>query len=247
MLMQIAEYLSKVLDGMEQGISRVANALPVLVRQEVTAKANQKLDSTRDDYLNALKTHYSQSVLVVELDADNWIANAVETGRTAWDMRSTHLKSPKTKISRMGYRYMHIPVPQTKTGTKTKTQAGMELQDKIREALKRPSFAPPKAQTRRDGTVAVSEAIMSADPEVQGLHRIRRYADSEAWKSGGRPLSSQFVLFRTMSENPASRSQWAHPGIRAANIFQDVQRWSDTILPMIVEKIIDDAILESLK
>jgi hypothetical protein len=246
-LSDIIKQLNKLIQGFETGITNVANALPLLVRQEFAAQANKKLDSTRDAYMNALTIGYSSTVLVVELDRESWIANSVETGCSAFDMKQSHLQSQKAKMSQRGYKYMSIPLEQTKTGKRSGTEAGQALQDKIREALKRPNFTLSSVDSRKDGTVAVTEAIQTADPAVRGLYRVRQYGSMDSYKMGGRPKSSQFVLFRTMSENPDSKSKWEHPGIQPANIFADVQGWVDAVLPDVINKIMDESISRALE
>lgn len=142
---------------------------------------------------------------------------------------------------------MSIPIPHTKTGRAATTDEGKRIQTKIREALKKPTFGGAKLSVNPDGTIASMEQLVSSDPELKGLYRVRRYASSEAYKSGQRPKSSQFVLFRTMSEKPNAKGKWEHPGLRRLNAFGDLQVWVDTVLPGMIADIMDQAIKESLR
>jgi hypothetical protein len=247
MIKEVVDQLQKVVTGLERGVSAAMEALPLLVRQEISARAQNKLDSTYQEYMNAVSVGYEGSILVVELDSQSKLANMLELGADAFSMKEGHLQSPKAKTSAQGWKYISIPIPQTKTGRKAKTESGQAIQDKIRAALERPSFGAPKVSVRPDGTVSSTEKLLTDDPSVKGLYRVRKYGQADAFRAGDRPLSSQFVLFRTISNRPDAKGQWQHPGFRPLNIFRDVESWGRTSLPDILSEIIDKAVAEALK
>jgi hypothetical protein len=140
---------------------------------------------------------------------------------------------------------MRIAIPKdTKGGQASDRAESMDLQAKIRTALERPQFGPAKIRPSRDGTIAITEKVGGA---VSGLYRVRRFASMADYKGGGYARATQYVMFRTVSENPAAVGKWDHPGIRGVHIFQQVDAWADTILPHIVEKMIDDTIKKALE
>jgi hypothetical protein len=247
MIKEVVEQLQRVVTGLERGITAAMEVMPILIRQEISTRAQNNLDSTYQEYMNAVTAGYEGTTLVVELDPKSKLANMLELGADAFSMKEGHLKSQKAKTSAQGFKYMSIPIPQNKTGRNAKTESGQAIQAKIRAALERPSFGAPKLSVRPDGTLSSSEKLLTDDPDVKGLYRVRKYGTPDAYKTGARPLSSQFVLFRTISNNPAAKGQWQHPGFRPLNIFQDVEAWSRSTLPDILSDIIDKAVQEMLK
>lgn len=96
MIKEIAAYVGAV----EIGAQKFLASVPLLTKQHITTLAKNKLQSSRETYLNALKVNMTNFVLVFELDEDDWLANAVENGAPGWDMKQTHLKGPKVKTSK---------------------------------------------------------------------------------------------------------------------------------------------------
>jgi hypothetical protein len=100
-----------------------------------------------------------------------------------------------------------------------------------------------------DGTIIESQKILTDDPMLQGFYRTRRFDSPEAYHGKARP-PWQHVLFRTMSENPLSASQWNHPGIQPAHILRAVDRWLNQNLSNLLDSFIDaeiNAINERMK
>jgi len=245
MFEELIDKCQRVMQGLENGLSACLESIPLLVRQEINTRATRQLDSTKSEYLNALSSGYEGDIYVVELKEEAKLANMLEKGCSEFDLKVGLLKSPKAKMSKQGNKYIHVPMPQNKTGRDATTDKGQALQTKIRAALERPSFAKAKIALRPDGTVSSMEQVISSDPETQGLYRVRKFASMEAYKAGGRPHSTQHVLFRTVSENSKPGS-WQHPGLRAQNILGQTQQWCDSVLPEMLASIIDESLKKAL-
>lgn len=242
----ILDYLNQLLGVLENSVAQCIAAAPVYVRQEFQSQVNRKLKSSAEEYMAALKIEtLNDGVIEVTLNPDNFLAMAAEEGASAWDMKTTHLKSPKTKISKNGHKYLVIPIQQLKSTVTSGTERGQALQEKIKTLLNdsgtiyKPTTRSP-FQVKNSPYVQTMERVMSSDPELQGLMRVRQWNSMEHAQSGKSPRMSQFVLFRVMSDNPNQKDRWKHPGIKARHIFRGVELWSNSVLPELLSKIIEN-------
>lgn len=223
-LLSLAEFLQNYANAIGAGFEKFVQSTPVFTRQFMERQTRKKLTSTRDAYMEAVKVKLAQNVLVVELDKDNWIANAVESGVSSFDMKDKHLKSPKAKISKAGYRYMVIPIGKQKDGTGGKTQKSQDFQAKVNQALANNKFGLKRLKAMVGGKIMETQEVLSDDVGLGGFYRFRTFETAEAYHSGSRP-QWQHVLFRVMSENPASKSTWEHPGIEPVHIMRDTENF----------------------
>lgn len=214
--------------AMRKGLDKFTGMLPILVEQKIHQLASEKLNSTRDAFLEAVKVDMTNYLLVVEIEEDDWLANAVESGADPFTMKDKHLRSPKAKRGKPGkdgksYRYMRIPIGKKAGGPGGSTNKSQEFQKKINQVMQKPSFGMSKFKSMIDGSVVESQQVLTNDPDMQGLYRTRSF-DSAADMGQKRPTWN-LIMFRTMSENPNSKSKWEHPGIKPANILQETEQW----------------------
>jgi len=227
--------LHKVLKGLEQGVEAAIVATPRLFQQELDTFVVRKLDLTADEFLNSVDIYWDGGAIVVEIDDDNWLANALETGVEGWDMKETHLNSPKAKFSSQGWKYLTIPIekfPSSRGGGTSKSQYYHNL---VKEALVDPAFTTPKMKMSLDGTVGTSERLITEKKDLGGFYRMKRYKDQELKK----PISTQFIMFRTMSNHPKQKDKWLHPGLRGINSFEHLEIWSQTQYGVLIENMLD--------
>lgn len=267
-LLNIAIFIQQYVDAIQTGVNNTAAMLPTLVEQHIETQAKNKLHSTRDNYMSALNVKMDNLVLIVELDKDNWLACAVEEGVKGWDMNNPpngkgHLSGPNAKISKKGYRYVHIGMGK-EAGKKPGPMAserGQRIQQKINEAMKRPQIVPGRfgnlsqLHTKMGskfmpgvlpgGKIVESQKIATADSEISGLYRTRIFSNSEEFyqkqaSKRGMPKWT-LTMFRTMSDNPAAK-HWIHPGIQGVKIFQDTEQWVNQLVGPLLESNITKAL-----
>jgi hypothetical protein len=65
---------------------------------------------------------------------------------------------------------------------------------------------------------------------MKGLTRVREYKEAGAAK----PTSSAYFTFRTASEKQDPQKHWFHPGKHGANIFRDLDQWTDQQMNTII-------------
>lgn len=243
-LVKAVEYIQKYAEAVKNGVKNFAEALPIYARQHIETTAKRKLDSSRKDYIDALSVKMENYILYIELDPSNWLANAVESGAAPFDMRPGLLDAKNTKVSKKGFRYTRVPLGKDPNSTGPKgTKKGQDIQDRIKEALLKPKFEKMGVKSMRDGTIVQSQKVVHKDPKIQGLYRTRKFSSPSEFHSGKKP-KWQYVMFRTISNNPNSESfkGWQHPGIKPHRIFQDTETWLNQAVDILLEGFIESEI-----
>lgn len=230
------EYMRNIANAISTGVEKFVRSVPLYTKQQLKAETRKRLNTTADHFTAHTKVKLTDYVLIVQLDRDDWLTNALESGVGAFDMKKM-LKSNRAKTSKAGFRYMSIPIGKSKDATPG-TEKGREFQKKINEVLAAPKFGMRKLSTLMNGTVVESQQILTSDPMIKGLYRTRQFESAEAYHSGRKKPAWQHVMFRTMSENPMSLSKWEHPGIKPANILRAVNTWLDLNLEPLLESFV---------
>lgn len=237
-LVEMINDMREIAQALDQGIRGLILATPRLVQQEIDSYVTKTLDTTVDEFLNATDVYWDQGTIVVEIDDDNWLANALETGVEGWDMKDTHLKSPKAKWSKEGFKYMVIPMEKHPSSRGGGTKKSQMYHQAITEALKNPSYHPSTFKMDVDGTIGTMERLSTTNPLLSGFYRVRRYEDQKGYNEA-KPKSTQFIMFRTMSSKPSQANKWIHPGIRGIKMMDHLEQWSISEYHMIAERFLE--------
>lgn len=237
-LLKTLEYVQGAVASVDRGLKNFIAASPQLVRQHIEQLARQRLHMTRENYLGAVSTKMTEYVLLVELDPENWLANAVEEGVDPFDMKRMLNTSSKVRISKKGFRYLRIPMGKQKGGSGGLSEYGQQLQEKINQVLNKPKFGMKKLKAQINGSVFESKQVLSSDPMLKGLYMTRKFDSIAAYHDKAQRPAWQAVLFRTMSDNPAARSRFIHPGIKPASIFRDTEQWLVANMPDLLDTFI---------
>lgn len=234
--LNVINNLKKQIGAMDRGVKKFVSVSPLLVKQHIVTLAKRKLNSTKDEYIDAVNARLVDGVLIVELDKDSWIANAVEEGADPFSIKEGLLRSKKAKVSKKGHRYIHVPMQKDKHRKEMGTEKGQEIQDQIITALENPQYGLMKYKGNQDGSVWEYQSVLSGN--VEGLYRARLYKSKE--EVGNKKPQWGHIMFRSASSNPLSESQWNHPGIQAANIFRETEIWFHQAAPMLLENFIEE-------
>lgn len=238
-LLKIVEQMNNYAEALNRGVDKFIRAVPIYTKQQLKAETNKRLNSTADHFLDHAKVKMSNYILIVELDQDDWLTMALESGIGAFDMKAKMLASAKSKVSKKGYRYRVIPLGKQKGADGGSTEKGQEFQKKINEVLDKPKFGIKKLKTLMTGAIQESQQILTDDPMVKGLYRTRKFESAAAYHGGKSKPRWDHVMFRVMSENPEARGQWIHPGIKPANILRAVDTWLGQNLEPLLESFLD--------
>jgi hypothetical protein len=240
-LYQMIDSVASLTHAFQLGNTKFINDLPYQFKETIGVLASKRLDHSAANFKESVLWDLEDDILIVQLDPDNWLANAVESGANSWPMVKTHLKN-KTKISKEGFKYKVIPLRVWTTSASAKTKTGIDYFNKAKAALKKPQFKNQTQKQGPQGAVIVKEELIAEDAELQGMFRVREFASQQAFLEQKRPKQTQYVLFRTMSEKYPEK--WVHPGIAPANILKDAltlieseleKRW-DTMIQAELQK-----------
>lgn len=242
--------LTNLAKAHELAIDQLTRQLPKAARRFMEKKSDVVLDSTRDNYLSALSYRWKDSVFVVAIDEDNWLANAVEEGASGFDMKEgllTRKTGNNVKISKKGHKYRVIPVKVDPTkaakasdtipaGADSAIKRKMEFKFGLKNALAGSKFDLKEVQQDHDGAVNTKSLLNTADPRYQGLFKMESYDSQEEYISGN-PSQSAYMMFRVVSSNPFSSTgaTWQHPGIEEIGLFKHLK----SRLPIIANEIFD--------
>jgi len=243
-LVQMVEDLKAYVNAITAGVDRSIHMLPIIARQKIAAKAKGKLNSTYDNYMNAVSSKIHDNILIIEIDKDNWLANATESGMSAYDMKEGLLNGKNAKISKKGHRYASVPMGKNKNTEPSRmgTPKQEEYQRIIQKVMNKPKYGKQRLKHNQDGSLTESQQVVSN--EIKGLYRIRKHKSAKDFFSGNSKGKYGLVMFRTVSENGSlTGATWEHPGIKPANILKQLEKE----LPEIFEVLLETNIEAELK
>ena len=243
----LADQIAQVAQVIEDTTQHWADSIPIYTRQHIQTEATRKLNSTRNAYMSAINMKIDGTVMVVEIDPKNWLANAAESGLDPFNMKQGLLNGRSAKVSKQGYRYASIPIGKSRDN-KPQTEKGQMYQEKF-EALftnKNTLFGPSKMKADlASGKVREMQQLQTEDPFMKGFYRHRSFDNAMAAQSKGRGKPAwQYVMFRMVSENPNSKSKWDHPGIKPVNIMRSTEQWLHEFAEDSLEKMLEEALAE---
>lgn len=90
----------------------IQNKMAEQFAQDLKTIVSQKLHSTKDQYIEAIKVEGS----VVVLDKKQFIISMVEDGVPQFDMKPKMLASSKAKTAKNGQKYLVVPLSTVKNG-----------------------------------------------------------------------------------------------------------------------------------
>lgn len=101
---EVATAVGSASQKLKQGMRQLAQA----TMSKADEMASQRLNTTRQQYVDSLKMEkMGPNIYSISLDSD---AHHLEIGYESFNMLAHGLaKGPKSKISKKGYRYVHIP------------------------------------------------------------------------------------------------------------------------------------------
>lgn len=240
-LIDAIEKIGQVVEAVQEGFSKFEASLPLLTKQQLNVIAKKKLGGSLQNFMDATKVEYRENLLIVEIDPENWLANAVEEGADPFDMRKTLLMSPKAKMSKAGYKYMSVPIAQMKGKQPTEgSDKSAMWQSKINEVLTKPKFGLSQLKAKLDGSVTNVQPVTSGSPSIPGLYRVQSFDSMDSLVGKKKPSRSQYVLFRTISNNPAKLQGWQHPGIAPSHILRELELWLGSTVESLLDRMIEE-------
>jgi len=224
---QIKDLTADIAQHMYVVIARLAN----LTYNKAVEMTNDRLHGTRQDYINALHLQEEGTgIFVVYLDP---VANHLEEGYPPFAMLPKLAQGPKSKVSKEGHRYVRIPMRQKMSPINPQSTKQKDFAEALKSVVKSRRFKKVKeGVSPKTGKFTTIERLVDKDvpKHLKGLTRVREYK-----KEGDKkPASSAYFTFRTASEKQDPNSHWFHPGFRGANLWPDLEKWTEQELDKIV-------------
>lgn len=229
---QLEEISREISDQLTLATAQLAQ----LTYNHAVSLATQRLDTTKQQYLDALKFETeSEGVFVIYLEEP---AEHLEKGYPPYPMIQKILNGgKKAKVSKEGYRYKVIPLRQrTDTAAVQPSSNAKSLALRIQEVIDNRKFKRVKSSVdQKTGKMTTVDRYTgsAAHPFLKGLTRVREYQSARHWE----PSSSAYLTFRVVSEKQIGKGKWNHPGFQGANVFPDIERWADSQLDNILKDI----------
>lgn len=240
------ENLGYNLDALEDGLIEILNIqvgqLAMAARGEWIRLAQERLKTSREDYVGGLRQSESFTMLrgagglvSYEISLVGAFPNDIEYGKGPFDMKGVRpgwLGGKASKMGKNGKRYVVIPFRHSTSNSPrfadTGKAAAIGLKSKLKDAVK--NYGLDRMVRTATGQVVegnVSRMPKGADvhPYLQGMVRTQQ-AYSGTTKSGLGRGSGTLTTFRVMSENSKPGS-WIHPGLRAVNLLAEVEQFVD--------------------
>jgi len=249
------EELGHNLDAIEEGLIEVLNIqvgqLAMAARSEWIRLAQERLKTSREDYINGLRQGESFKMLSsggltsYEITLVGSFPNNIEYGMGPFDMKGVRpgwLGGKASKMGKNGKRYVVIPFRHSTSNSPRFADTGKAASVGLKEQLKTTVRTYGLDRMVRTATGQVVEGNVArlpkgapVHPYLQGMVRTQQ-AYSGTTKSGLGRGSGTLTTFRVMSENSKPDS-WIHPGLRAVNLLAEVEQFVDNEMTKIANNL----------
>jgi len=233
--------LKGLLDHADQLVEAVLDDVANSALMKWRQLASRELHTSKAEYLDSLQDIEAREGERI-LSLVGWLAEAVETGLGAYDLKEILLARGARK-SAAGFKYRPIPFRHATPGATT-GQAGTAMGSQYGPA-RVGSLATPGALSRGQAR-ELGRRVHREAKKLRGGARLRTGAGGAIKlhkrhstdlfsgmvkraqpKAGGGKQTSGYMTFRMVSDNPAvavtgSGEKWLHPGIDAHNFADQV-------------------------
>lgn len=241
-MLKTLQYIQAYIQAIQDGVEKFAISAPYYVRQHINLETKRKLNTTANHYKDHVSVKMVDTVLVVELDRDDWLTNALESGVGQFDMKRGLLNSPKARRGKKGFKFIRVPLKGNRRPIDPeKSEKSQDFQAKLNKVLMKPKTGLSQLKILMDGRVAESQKIVTDDPQLQGFYRTRMFENANDYYSKKSKPQWEYVLFRTVSENPESKTgaTWQHPGIKPVNIMRSTETWIEQTFPHLLDSFVE--------
>lgn len=209
----------------------------------------ETLKNPNGGYARSIKIN-QKGKLSYEIVSEAQIAEWLEKGTPKFDMKKTHTKGPRSRVSERGYGYLIVPfrwgTPQTvgfrnvmsinaynivKKFEKMRTLVSADNSTKQTPNNQTPSQMVGRAQYNQgyDQLSGIEfEGTIEEKTRMDGMVR--------AEDSTGKNRASGYFTFRVISADPkANPESWIHPGIRARPVTETVAKTTQETVTNIID------------
>ena len=227
----IAEQLGKDIENIseqtQKAIQTAIEQLSLNAYNEAQRLAMQRLNTTRENYLNSLKYEkLEDNLYVVYLDPNNAQANHTESGYSGFDLKPGLLNGPKSRKTKTG-RMNIIPLA---SQPYSKQPTSRQIVTDIRSAIKKIEKDKSISKITKDINQGKMTTYKGKVPGIiSGLTKItKQYKKTQ---------QSTYLLFRAVSSN-SDPSSWIHSGYSGCHVFRDVEKFVKENIDKIIKSIL---------
>lgn len=212
-------------------------------QNEWTRIAQARLRSSRADYINGLRKKDSFATRIIggttifEIALIGRMPNNFEFGMDGFDMKTVRpgwLGGGKAKTNKDGGKYITIPFRHSLSSAAAIQYSGQARRMELRKELVQTVKDYGLDKMVRASTGAAIPGPVKRVPNTPNVHPFLRGLTRYQQQTTGGRGQGRLMTFRIMSENSKPDS-WIHPGITAANIMPEVERWIDRELDRTIE------------
>jgi len=234
--------------GMIESFERVVGHIASNAKGEWVRLAQGRLRTSRDDYIAGLqkadsfKVSKRSGATLYEIALIGEMPNNFEFGMNSFDMKAVRpgwLGGGKAKTAKEGHKYITIPFRHSTTSNARIDYSGRARRENLKQDLRRTVKRYGLDRMVRTGTGR------GAPPRMGPVRRVPRSAPVHPYlraltrtqhveRKTGRSYG-QLNTWRVMSEKSDAGS-WMHPGIRPANLMEDVLRFVDNEFNTTIKK-----------
>lgn len=198
--------------------------------KEITASFAREWEKTANQKLVTSRSEYVQSIIVIDegwgkgaVLLRGWLPNAVEQGKSQFDIKEGLLNGPNAKTGKNGSKYNTVPFSHGTPNSITGNFNGGTMPVEIYQIAKSQPVGEPVTfdQLPKQFQEKKTVAIKSPDPQ-----NFREYTHKSAIYEGvvksrdSVTGQNTYSSFRRVSEKSDPNS-WIHPGIEPHNLAEE--------------------------
>ncbi len=237
----IAESFGELKQEVQEAITQGVKQLASMTHAKTQELASEKLQSTRQTYLDNLEfEEIQEGIWVVSLDQP---ALWIEEGRKSGDMTEDLLRK-NAKTAKDGSKYKAIPFDQARSPSQTPMSALM-FANQVKAELKSRKIPYKKIEYNQDGSPRLGRLhtikdISSLRPSERASHGALDSLTIYQRKLPSGKIRRDIMTFRVVSSKHKG-SKWIHPGLEPKKFMDEALEWAekifnDEIMPSIMEK-----------
>lgn len=215
----------------------------------IVGSAQLELHSSRQDYLSGLSFHKlggNEYLILLE----GKFPNALEEGYSGFDVKEGMLNSnkvvnvgtrsgqPWVQKAEDGHKFAHVPF-QHRPFSKEAKSADIGQAIKKLKATNQQGVEQKFTKLFKDNDGNPMQGKVAVVKEVKGfpeLDRITKYQKVyKNEKTGKESVQSLYMTYRTVSENGGD---WTHPGYAGLHAFDDAEKWMDSEIDNILNRLL---------
>lgn len=196
----------------------------------------EKLKMPSGEYARSIKIN-QLGPLAFEIFSEAQIAEWLEKGTSDFDMKKTHTRGPRSRVSLKGHRYLIVPfrwgTPKTVTFRKNVMPSSVYAVVKTKKFQATRVTGDTHFEMNARGEDVERQEYSSADKKKPWGSTLQAHMDEEVTDrmvgmskmvgQGGK--SSGYFTFRVISSDPdVNPKSWMHPGIRARPVTETVAK-----------------------